>query len=84
MNSPVRPALLPLAALLLAARAASAAPAPGADAGLKAEVAAIVDLFYGHDFERAAPAAAALEARHPGHPAGPLFEAVVEYPRWVA
>src|SRR5271170_73951 len=82
MRSPGRTAALPLAALLLASLPAAAAPR--ADDGLKAEVTALVDLFYGHDFERAAPAAAALEARHPGHPAGPLLEAVVAYQRWTA
>jgi tetratricopeptide (TPR) repeat protein len=71
-----------LAAVLLFARPAAAAPRP--DDGVRAETAAIVDLFYGHDFERAGPAAAALTARHPGHPAGPLFEALVAYQRWVA
>ncbi|HEX4048618.1 MAG TPA: hypothetical protein VH309_12315 [Elusimicrobiota bacterium] len=75
-------AAAPLAAVLLACLPAAAAP--GRDAKLDAEVAGIADLFYGHDFELAAPAAAALEARHPGHPAGPLFEAVVAYQRWTA
>ncbi len=81
MRLPARTAVLPLAAILLASPTAAAARA---DDGIKAEVAAIVDLFYGHDFERAAPAAAALEARHPGHPAGPLLEAIVAYQRWTA
>lgn len=81
MSLPARPALLPLIALLLMPPAA-AAETP-AERELNVEVASIVDLFYGHD-ERAAPAAAALAARHPGHPAGPLFEAVVEYQRWTA
>jgi hypothetical protein len=72
-----------LAAVLLAGSAFAAAPAARGD-GLTGEVSAIIDLFYGHDFERAAPAAAALEARHPGHPAGPLFRAIVEYQRWTA
>ena len=76
-------AVLALAAPLLAGLAAAAPAAPAGDP-LKAELSAIVDLFYGNDFERAAPAAAALEARHPGHPAGPLFKAVVEYQRWTA
>jgi hypothetical protein len=81
----LRSAVLTLAAPLLAGvAAASAAGTPPAADPLRAELASIVDLFYGHDFERAAPAAAALEARHPGHPAGPLFEAVVEYQRWTA
>jgi hypothetical protein len=60
------------------------AAAPRPDDGVKTEISAIVDLFYGHDFERAAPAAAALTARHPGHPAGPLLEGIVAYQRWVA
>ncbi|HXT02378.1 MAG TPA: hypothetical protein VN915_17020 [Elusimicrobiota bacterium] len=76
-------ALSTLAALLLAGPAPAASPVSSEDA-IKAEAAAIVDLFYDHDFARAAPAAAALEARHPGHPAGPLFTAVVEYQRWTA
>jgi hypothetical protein len=71
-----------LAFLLLLAAPAAAAARP--EEALRAEVSAIVDLFYGHDFDKAAPAAAALEARHPGHPAGPLFQAVVKYQRWVA
>ena len=82
MRFPARTAALSLAAPLLAGLASAAAP-PAGDP-LKPELAAIVDLFYAHDFERAAPAAAALEARHPGHPAGPLFEAMVEYQRWTA
>ena len=53
-------------------------------AHLRAESAAIVDLFYGHDFDRAAPAADALAKRHPGHPVGPLFQAIVAYQRWLA
>lgn len=61
-----------------------ASPAAGSEDALRAEVAPIVDYFYGHDFDRAAPAAAALEAAHPGHPAGPLFSAMVKYQRWVA
>ncbi|MDE2509815.1 MAG: hypothetical protein KGL74_01715 [Elusimicrobia bacterium] len=73
--------LLPCAVLLAGAAAAAA---PARDATITAEASAIVDLFYGHDFDRAAPAAAALEARHPGHPAGPLFRAIVEYQRWTA
>ena len=68
----------------LAVVLAAAAPAFSSEKALRAEVAPIVDLFYGHDFEKAGPAAAALEARHPGHPAGPLFQAVVKYQRWVA
>src|SRR6185312_13504470 len=80
-----RTAVLTLAGPLLVSLAA-AAPAPSAasEEAIKTEAAAIVDLFYDHDFARAAPAAAALEARHPGHPAGPLFTAVVEYQRWTA
>ncbi len=77
----LRTAPLALAALLAAAAGSAA---PRVEAVPKAEIAAIVDLFYGHDFDRAAPAAAALETRHPGHPAGPLFTAVVEYQRWIA
>lgn len=64
-----------------------AVPAFGGDdpeAAVRAEAASIVDLFYGHDFEKAGPAADALAARHPGHPAGPLFQAVVLYQRWMA
>ena len=80
-----RTALLTFAASLLAGMAAAASTAPAAsEDAIKGEAAAIVDLFYDHDFARAAPAAAALEARHPGHPAGPLFTAVVEYQRWTA
>ena len=82
MRLPARTAALPLAALLLASLATAAAPR--ADEALNAEVAAIVDLFYGHEFERAVPAAAALEARHPGHPVGPLFKAIVAFQRWTA
>jgi hypothetical protein len=78
-----RSAALALAALPLASFSMSA-PAPRPDDGLKAEVSAVVDLFYGHDFERAAPAAAAVEARHPGHPEGPLLVAIVAYQRWNA
>lgn len=70
-----------LAALLMLASPAAAADAEGA---MRRDVSEIVDLFYGHDFDRAAPAAAALEARHPGHPAGPLFSAIVKYQLWVA
>ena len=77
----LRTAPLALAALLAAAPSSAA---PGPEDVPKSEISAIVDMFYGHDFDRAAPAAAALEARHPGHPAGPLFQAVVEYQRWVA
>lgn len=76
---------------MLAASAAAALlllPAPsfaaGGEEAVRAEVAGIVDLFYGHDFERAAPAAQALEKRHPGHPAGPLLKAIVAYQLWVA
>lgn len=64
-----------------------AAPAFAGDAGeaaLRAEAAAIVDLFYGHDFDKAGPAADQLAARHRGHPAGPLFQAIVAYQRWMA
>jgi tetratricopeptide (TPR) repeat protein len=77
----LRTAPLALAGLLAAASPVSAAGVPDVP---KSEIAAIVDLFYAHDFDRAAPAAAALETRHPGHPAGPLFLAVVEHQRWVA
>ena len=82
MRLPARTAALSLAALLLAPLPAAAAPRR--DDALNVEISAIVDLFYGHDFDRAAPAAAALEARHPGHPAGPLLEAIVAYQRWTA
>jgi hypothetical protein len=82
MRLPARTAAVGLCALLSAS--ALGAAAPRADEALKAEVSSIVDLFYGHDFEKAAPAAAALEARHPGHPVGPLFEAVVAFQRWTA
>lgn len=68
--------------LLLLAAAASAAQPPGE--AIRAEAAALVDLFYGHEFEKAVPAAEELERRHPGHPAGPLFRAVVAYQLWVA
>ena len=57
---------------------------PRVEERIRAELAAVVDLVYGHDFERADSAAAALETRHPGHPAGPLLKAVAEYQRWVA
>ncbi|MFI5345261.1 MAG: tetratricopeptide repeat protein [Elusimicrobiota bacterium] len=76
--------MIRLTLAVLAAFSAAAPVAAPRGGDLNAEVSAIVDLFYGHDFERAAPAAAALEARHPGHPAGPLFRAVVEYQRWTA
>lgn len=49
-----------------------------------AEISTVVDLFYDHDFDRARPAVAGLAARYPGHPAGPLFQAIVDYQRWVA
>lgn len=69
-----------LAALMLTPAFASGPE----EAAVRADAAAIVDLFYGHDFERAAPAADALAARHPAHPAGPLFQAIVAYQRWMA
>lgn len=72
------------AALALLLCAAPAAAAGEGEAQLRAEAASIVDLFYGHDFDKAAPAADALAARHPGHPAGPLFQAIVAYQRWMA
>jgi hypothetical protein len=81
MRLPGRTVAVSLAALLAAPLAAAASVA---DKSLNAEISAIVDLFYGHDFDRAGPAAAALEARHPGHPAGPLLEAIVAYQRWTA
>jgi hypothetical protein len=83
MEFPARTAVLPLTALMLASLPA-AALAPRPDEGLNTQVSAIVDLFYGHDFERAAPAAAALEARYPGRPEGPLLAAIVAYQRWTA
>ena len=82
MRLPARTAALSLAALLLAPLRAAGATRSGD--GMQAEIASIVDLFYGHDFDRAAPAAAAFEERHPGHPAGPLLEAIVEFQRWTA
>lgn len=51
---------------------------------MERELANIVDLFYDHDFDKAEAAARAIESRHPGHPAGPLFLAVSLYQRWVA
>jgi tetratricopeptide (TPR) repeat protein len=72
------------AALALLLCAAPAAAADNGEVRLRAEAAAIVDLFYAHDFDRADPAADALAARHPGHPAGPLFQAIVAYQRWLA
>ncbi len=72
------------AALAVLLCASPAAAAGGAPAELRTEAAVLVDLFYGHDFDKAGPAADALAARHPGHPAGPLFQAIVAYQRWVA
>lgn len=64
---------------LLLAFPASAAPRP-----IEAELGGIVDLFYGHEFEKARAAAQALLERHPGHPVGPFFRGVVSFQLWIA
>ncbi|MBI3566283.1 MAG: hypothetical protein HY079_13890 [Elusimicrobia bacterium] len=74
----------PAAALAVLLCAAPALAGDPGEAALRAEAGAIVDLFYGHDFDKAAPAADQLAARHKGHPAGPLFQAIVAYQRWTA
>jgi len=43
-----------------------------------------VDLFYDMDFDKAAEAAGAVSARHPGHPAGAFYHGVSSYQRWIA
>ena len=58
--------------------------ARAADEAMRGEVAAVVDLFYAHDFDAAASAGAALASKHPGHPVGPLYRAIVAYQRWMA
>jgi hypothetical protein len=68
-------------ASLLGVKAFAAAPA---DDALRAEIASVIDLFYGNEFERAAVAAAKMETKHPGHPVGPLFRAIVEYQNWAS
>lgn len=71
-------------AAVLSCTGVLASAASRADDALRKEVVGVIDLFYGHDFERASVAAAALETRHPGHPVGPLFRAIVEYQDWAA
>ncbi len=68
---------LAAASLLLAAPSRAARP-------LEAELAGIVDLFYDLRFDAAQQAADRLAAEHPGHPAGPFFQSVVSYQRFVA
>lgn len=72
------PAWIALAALLLPASAAAAPPE------IEKELAGVVDLFYGMDFDKARAAAEAVAARHPEHPAGPFYRAVSSYQRWIA
>jgi outer membrane protein assembly factor BamD (BamD/ComL family) len=57
---------------------------PAAHNSLQADIATIVDLFYNNDFDQASHAVENLESRHPKHPAGPLFLAIVKYQRWVS
>ncbi|MBI5881963.1 MAG: hypothetical protein HZB91_02530 [Elusimicrobia bacterium] len=53
---------------------------PSADPVNK-ELAEVIELFYDIQPEGALAAAQAVERRHPGHPAGPFYQAVVHYER---
>jgi hypothetical protein len=63
--------------------AALAAPAAAVDP-VEAEMAAVVDLFYGLRFAEARAAAGAAQARHPGHPAPAFYAAVVSFQELLA
>ena len=65
------------AALLLAA-------APAGASEIERELAGIVDLFYGLDFAGSKAAADRLTAAHPGHPAGPFYQSLAAYQRFLA
>lgn len=67
-----------LCVLALPAKA-EAAPGP-----LEHEVAAVIDLFYNLEFDRALQASETLAARHPGHPVGPFYRSIVYYQRFLA
>lgn len=63
---------------------ALALPASAAPAEMERELAAVVDLFYDMQFDKARAAADSLVARHPKHPAGPFYRSVSTYQRWIA
>ncbi|TBR20974.1 hypothetical protein EPO15_11510 [bacterium] len=60
-----------------------AAPASAADP-VEAEMSGVVDLFYGLRFAEARAAAAAAQARHPGHPAPAFYASVVAFQELLA
>jgi len=55
-----------------------------AETSLDSELTGVVDLFYDLRFDEAQRAADRIVAEHPGHPAGPFFESVVAYQRFVS
>ncbi|MFA6318748.1 MAG: hypothetical protein WC943_15170 [Elusimicrobiota bacterium] len=69
--------LLPL---VLAAGIAAAGVSPSSDP-VNAELAAVIDLFYDIQTDAALAAAQEVEGRHPLHPAGAFYQAVVHYQR---
>ncbi|MBI5623308.1 MAG: hypothetical protein HY924_05980 [Elusimicrobia bacterium] len=69
-----------LAWLLLAGLASAAPVSPSSDPVNK-ELAEVIDLFYDIRTGPALAAVQAVERRHPGHPAGPFYQAVVHYER---
>lgn len=69
------------AAVLLVSLAARAAAAPPE---IEKDLAGIIDLFYGMDFDKARAASEALAAKHPSHPSGPFYRGVSSYQRWIA
>src|SRR5579885_3095933 len=72
------------AATALLSMIAGAAPCRAAGRGIEEELPGIVDLFYDLRFDAAQQAADKLAAEHPGDPAGPFFQSVVMYQRFIA
>ncbi|UPT74578.1 MAG: hypothetical protein M0D55_02255 [Elusimicrobiota bacterium] len=63
---------------------ALALPAPAAPPEIERELAGVVDLFYGMDFDEARAASEALAAKRPEHPAGVFYRGISSYQRWIA
>ena len=72
------------ASWLLGLALAAVSPARAAPPEVERELAAVVDKFYGMDFEGARAGADAIEKRLPGHPAGPFYRGVASFQLWVA
>lgn len=58
--------------------------APAFPHALDKEAAAVIDLFYNLEFEKAMAAAEALSRRHPDHPIGPFYRSIVFYQRFLS